>query len=386
METVQDRKRPNDIVSFLRKKDFLFLDYLRNGGLGETVILLDQEMQILFVCKKYQPHSNQIKEKYYQYFKNEIKLMFQLYHPNIVRIFNYYLYPEQTTGYILMEYIDGEDIYTYLKKNPERINSVFEQVIEAFVYLESNNILHRDIRINNILVNFNGQVKVIDFGFGKTINYDNDCEKSISLNWWCDKPYDFTQNIYSHKTEIYFVGKLFEQIGKYLYQEKIFYEFRYESLLSEMIRLNPSDRIQSFSDIKEKILKDNNQNIEFFTDEEKKIYKNFIDALVTSIAMIDKDASYTTDIDIIIQKIQNIYTINQLENEVQNISDVIRTFISGRFRYYPQQHYDCYLLKNFINLLKNSNNGRKNIILLNIHNRLNQIEHNSIDFFDPVPF
>ena len=153
-----------------------------------------------------------------------------------------------------------------------------------------------------------------------------------------------------------------------------------------MIRLNPSDRIQSFSDIKEKILKDNNQNIEFFTDEEKKIYKNFIDALVTSIAMIDKDASYTTDIDIIIQKIQNIYTINQLENEVQNISDVIRTFISGRFRYYPQQHYDCYILKNFINLLKNSNNGRKNIILLNIHNRLNQIEHNSIDFFDPVPF
>lgn len=151
------------------------------------------------------------------------------------------------------------------------------------------------------MVNFNGQVKVIDFGFGKTINYDNDCEKSISLNWWCDKPYDFTQNIYSHKTEIYFVGKLFEQIGKYLYQEKIFYEFRYESLLSEMIRLNPSDRIQSFSDIKEKILKDNNQNIEFFTDEEKKIYKNFIDALVTSIAMIDKDASYTTDIDIIIQ-------------------------------------------------------------------------------------
>ena len=81
IEIVQEKKIPNDVVSFLRKKDFLFLAYLGNGGLGETILLLDQEMNMRFVCKKYQPYSNQIQEKYYQYFKNEIKLMLHLYHP-----------------------------------------------------------------------------------------------------------------------------------------------------------------------------------------------------------------------------------------------------------------------------------------------------------------
>lgn len=386
MEIVQERKMPNDIVSFVRRKDFLLLDYLGHGGFGETAALLDQEMSMVFVCKKYQPHSDQIKEKYYQYFKNEIKVMFQLYHPNIVRIFNYYLYPEQTTGYILMEYIDGDDIYTYLKKKPEKINVIFEQVIDAFVYLENKNILHRDIRTKNILVNSNDQAKIIDFGFGKNINYSDDCEKSITLNWWCEKPYDFTQNIYNHTTEIYFVGKLFEQILIYLSKENISFEFRYDSLLSEMIWLNPSERIQSFVCIKEKILQDNNQNIELFTNEEKRIYQSFINDVVSSIAMIDDDASYTTDIDVIIQKLQNIYNINQLEDKIQNTSDLIHIFISGGFRYYPRQHCECYLVKNFITLLKNSSTGRKNIILLHIHNRLNQIEHNSINLFNSIPF
>lgn len=385
MEIVQERKMPYDIVSFVRRKDFLFLDYLGNGALGETAALLDQEMSILFVCKKYQPYSDQIKEEYYQYFKNEIKVMFQLYHPNIVRIFNYYLYPEQTTGYILMEYINGNDIYTYLKKKPEKINSIFEQVIDAFVYLENKNILHRDIRIKNILVNSNDQVKIIDFGFGKAAKYD-DYEKSITLNWWCERPDDFTQNIYNHTTEIYFVGKLFEKICTYLSKENIFFEFRYDTLLPEMIRFDPSERIQSFTYVKEKILQDNNQNIELFTNEEKRIYQSFIDTVVTSIAMIDNAASYTTDIDIIIQKLQNIYNINQLENEIQNTSDLINIFISGGFRYYPRQHYACNLVKNFIKLLKNSDNRKQNIILLHIHNRLNQIEHNSANLLNSIPF
>tara|TARA_B100001063_G_scaffold241957_1_gene269765 strand:- start:341 stop:577 length:237 start_codon:yes stop_codon:yes gene_type:complete len=61
-------------------------------------------------------------EEYFDNFKSEIKLLHLLYHKNIVRIFNYYLYPEHTTGYIIMEYIDGKRIM-------EQLKSTFKSVI-----------------------------------------------------------------------------------------------------------------------------------------------------------------------------------------------------------------------------------------------------------------
>src|SRR6266568_2706522 len=162
------------IITFIKQKDYKFLKELGQGGLGKTILILDQEMGEQFVCKKYSPYDDSIKDEYYEYFKNEIKVMYQVFHANIVRIFNYYMYPEQKTGYILMEYVDGKDIYQYLCENPWSTDSIFEQVIGAFTYLENLQILHRDIRRENILVANDGQVKIIDFGFGKKVINDSD--------------------------------------------------------------------------------------------------------------------------------------------------------------------------------------------------------------------
>lgn len=111
-----------------------------------------------------------------------------------------------------MEHINGVDIENYLSDHEEKIDDVFTQTIDGFCYLEEINILHRDIRPYNILVDKSGLVKIIDFGFGKTIEYDNDYDKSISLNLWCDPPNEFADKIYNFQTEIYFVGKLFDKI------------------------------------------------------------------------------------------------------------------------------------------------------------------------------
>jgi serine/threonine-protein kinase len=111
-----------------------------------------------------------------------------------------------------MDYIDGTDIETYVSKNPEEINNIFSQAIKGFSYLEKNNILHRDIRPKNLMVTGENTLKIIDFGFGKRIVNNDDFEKSISLNWLYEKPLDFENHIYDFKTEVYFVGKLFESL------------------------------------------------------------------------------------------------------------------------------------------------------------------------------
>lgn len=155
------------IVKFLRQKDFVLEKRLGQGATGSTVLLFDSVINERFACKKYAPANPAHATKYFEAFLKEIKLLHMMNHPNIVRVFNYHLFPEKNTGFILMEYVEGLDISFHLMLSPEHINNVFAQTINGFAYLEENGILHRDIRESNILVASEVQVKIIDFGFGK---------------------------------------------------------------------------------------------------------------------------------------------------------------------------------------------------------------------------
>ncbi|MBU4058040.1 protein kinase family protein, partial [bacterium] len=262
--------KEQDTIEFIRKKDFKFIKKLGNGAFGETILIQDEYINYDFVCKKYKPLKGIPKEEYFKNFINEIKLMHLLHHNNIVRVFNYYLYPEYSTGYIVMEHIEGKEIDKYLEEYPENLNSIFEQTISGFAYLEENNILHRDIRPSNIMIDINNNVKIIDFGFGKQLNFSEDNQKSISLNWWGGEiPNDFKKNRYDFKTEIFFIAKLFQKII-----ETIDSSFKYESLLLNMSKIDDLERIDSFQTVLKQI-KENTNTIDLFNYEEKNIYQNF---------------------------------------------------------------------------------------------------------------
>ncbi len=85
-----------------------------------------------------------------------------LEHPNIVRIYNFYEYPDKNL-YINMEYVEGKPIRECVSDKSLDWNKIFEDGISAFCQLEEKGILHRDIRSNNILIDKNGNIKIIDF-------------------------------------------------------------------------------------------------------------------------------------------------------------------------------------------------------------------------------
>lgn len=354
--------------------------------MGKTVLVLDPEMGEQFVCKKYAPYDDALKEEYYSYFKNEIKVMFQVNHPNIVRIFNYYLYPEFKTGYILMEFIDGNSIYEFLKYNSEQMDHVFEQLIDAFLYLENHQILHRDIRRENILVSSDGQVKLIDFGFGKKIVDVGDKKKSISLNWWCDIPNDFLAGQYDHQTEIYFIGKLFESMLSDADDDWVNFEFKYKAILEKMTKIDPAHRFTSFAEVKENMVEQFTGFDDFFTYEEKKTYRSFVESLVAALSAIDETAKYQAEASRVVSELENVYKANLLEDKVQNTNGVIRAFLSGSYRYYNKPIIDCTTLRDFLQLLKSSGTEKSSILMLNIQNRLNQIKRTQIIPDDDMPF
>lgn len=111
-------KQNGDVIPFVKQKDYIMVNNdLGGGSFGKTVLLQDPFIDELFVAKKYEPEYDGIKEQFYKNFLDEIKILYKLNHRNIVRIYNYYAYENIYTGYILMEYIDGENIGDFIQYN-----------------------------------------------------------------------------------------------------------------------------------------------------------------------------------------------------------------------------------------------------------------------------
>lgn len=373
----------NQIIKFIRRKDFEFIKELGRGACGRTILLKDPVIGETFVCKKYTPLYEELTEELYEKFVQEIKLLHMINHINVVRVFNYYLYPEDKTGYILMEYVRGSDVEDYLKTNPEDINSVFSQVIDAFASLESRGILHRDIRPLNILVSDEGEVKLIDFGFGKKIGGTKDYDKSISLNWWCEPPEEFKNGIYTHSTEIYFLGKLFEKI----IIDSGLEQFSYKSILSRMIFRDSSNRLQSFSDIRNEILSGEFADLDFHPFE-LQAYRIFADQLTSAVSKIERSTKYTESPHEILRKLEESYKSIMLEDFVPTNTVVLKAFLSGAYYFSKGKCIQVSCVKRFLELLRHSSSAKQNIILANLRTRMDAIERydESSDFDDDIPF
>ncbi|HED38692.1 MAG TPA: protein kinase family protein [Ignavibacteria bacterium] len=369
----------NRIIEFIRTKDFKFIKDVGQGGTGKTVLLKDELIDELFVCKKYSPYDERHKDTYFKNFVDEIKILHKLYHKNVVRVFNYYLYPERKTGYILMEYIEGQNIDEYLQENPHRLNDIFVQTINGFNYLESNGILHRDIRPENILVSDTGFVKIIDFGFGKKINYDDDFDKSITLNWRFTPPKDFKEQIYDFRTEIYFIGRLFEEI---IVENKI-ENFSYSNILKSMTEVEYDERINSFSIIGRNILSNETDSLEF-QEEDKIIYQNFANGLISIFSKIEQETDYIKNIDKIVLGLESVYRNSILEDIIQNPNSIASCFVNGNYRYYKKIEILVSTLRDFLKLFNSVSIDKKHIILNNLWQRLDTVQRFIDD--DDLPF
>ena len=108
--------------------------------------------------------------------KREIKLMEKMKHPNIIRLYEVI----DTSKYVIlvMEYVGGGSLHGYLKSKPNRrleesdAKRIFRQVLEGIKYCHSRCITHRDIKLENLLLDDKNNIKIIDFGFSTCIPND----------------------------------------------------------------------------------------------------------------------------------------------------------------------------------------------------------------------
>ena len=134
----------------------------------------------------------------------EIEIMKRVNHKNIVKLNEVIHTSKQIL--IVMEYINGISMRQYYNKNiknqklnPEKeiiIKDYFYQIFSAMSYLHKNHMAHRDIKLENILIDKNNQIKIIDFGFGMYNPQDR------LQNFFCGTPNYMPPEIINKKSYI----------------------------------------------------------------------------------------------------------------------------------------------------------------------------------------
>lgn len=385
------KKSNGDVIQFVKRKDYVMVNNnLGSGSFGKTVLLQDPFIDVLFVAKKYEPEFEGIREQFYHKFLDEIKILHKLNHRNVVRVYNYYAYPEIFTGYIVMEYIDGENLEDFISEycifSRVSIDNVFIQLIEGFRYIETNGIVHRDIREGNILLDRNGVVKIIDFGIGKLFEKREETEDSLvsEINRANSDtlPQEFFDGTYTSQTDMFYLAELFNRLilAK---EDPTDADFSFQKVLDKMMQKRPEDRYNSFTEVKEALNK-----LDFDTEiseEDKKIYQTFSNSIYKSLSCFLEERKFNHDTSRLIEKLEKVLKDNCFEHIVQENSEIIECIVSGRFKYMPNEAISCADVYKFLNWFKGSTSQSQQLIISNLISKLSRIRVEIEEDYD-LPF
>lgn len=144
---------------------------LGRGGMGYVYKAHEQSLQRVVALKVLPPHLAS-SPQFVKRFEREARSAARLSHPNIVTVFA--VGSEGDYHFIAMEYVKGETVDQIVrergKMDPREAVDVIQQVADALAEAHRNDVIHRDIKPQNIMIDQSGRVKVMDFGLAKVMS------------------------------------------------------------------------------------------------------------------------------------------------------------------------------------------------------------------------
>lgn len=308
-----------------------------------------------------------------KYILSELKIISEHKSDYIIKFYDAFVKNDNLC--IIMEYCSKGTLESYLKRNcnlkNDKIWKYFSQLCGSVLYLHNNNIIHRDLKTANILIDSQDNIKLIDFGVSKILNNYMKFTRSFVGTTYCMSPELLKNSFYDHKTDIWGLGIILYQMthnGKIPFQCKNIDQLRkninkkieindningaFKIIINKCIQLSPHKRIKldvlvKHSEIK-KNLKGNLRNTK-------------------TIHQIDKVPTYE-------KEWMNI--VNNIPNQLPTPSPVEK--IKREYNLEFMQHYSkdnlVHLNTRLINIIT-----EKNMIILQLHNEIKELRQLKLD-------
>lgn len=139
----------------------------------------------------------------------EINILKRLDHPNVIKFID--AKKTENNIYLIMEYCNGGSLEDYVLKKRGELNEMevlytFRDIIDAFRYLRSNNMVHRDVKPENVLLH-DGMLKLADFGFAREVTKDDSQNTIAGTPLFQDPNISLANNEgYTTKSDIFSLG------------------------------------------------------------------------------------------------------------------------------------------------------------------------------------
>ncbi|MGD2155128.1 MAG: protein kinase, partial [Gemmatimonadales bacterium] len=144
------------------------LEQLGRGGMGEVYRALDTEIGEEVALKLLRPEIT-VDPKLVERFRNELRLARRISHPNVCRV--YHIGEHDGAYYITMELVAGEDLLSLVRRcgplDPAQLIPVARQVCAGLAEAHRLDVIHRDLKPQNVMIDRHGKVQVMDFGIAR---------------------------------------------------------------------------------------------------------------------------------------------------------------------------------------------------------------------------
>lgn len=255
----------------VRLKDFALLKVIGKGSFGKVMLVRKRENNKIYAMKVLQK-DNVIKRNQVEHTKTERSVLGQIIHPFIVTL--RFAFQTKRKLYFVMDYCPGGELFFHLGRagrfSEQRSKYYAAQMITALEYLHSKDIVYRDLKPENVLLDAAGNIQLTDFGLSKEGIADNTSAHSFcgtpeylapeiltraghgrAADWWSLGAllYEMLTGMppfYSRNRD-----RLFHKILKATLRMPRFFSPAAKSLLLGLLDRNPTTRLGSTNDAAE---------------------------------------------------------------------------------------------------------------------------------------
>ena len=224
--------------------DLEILTKLGRGGFGSVSKVKCKVNNNIYALKIIE------KNQYEKYNYREIEMFKILNHPNIIKYYDNF--EDDNKIYLLIEYMENGSLTRFIgSKSRKKYNAkipnelvwnLFLQSISGLVYIHSQNIIHRDIKPDNLLIDNNMKIKISDFGISKIIeNNLNNTNTTLGVQNQYAAPESHTK-YYNEKVDIYSLGKTFQEFYNIIENPD---DKEFDNLIKSMMKNKPNERPSS---------------------------------------------------------------------------------------------------------------------------------------------